>query len=68
MLNCQRTIYEKMLHITTHDVSCQYQVTVTQRWNEKQVKASERAKEFANSKDVHLEVDDYLLNLILNLN
>ena len=33
-------------------------MTVTQRWNEKQIKASERAKEFANSKDVHLEVND----------
>ena len=31
---------------------------MTQRWNEKQIKASERAKEFANSKDVHLEVND----------
>ena len=43
---------------TDDDVGCQFQVTVTQRWNEKQIKASERAKEFANSKDVHLEVDD----------
>ena len=54
-----------MLHITNHDVGCQYQVTVTQRWNEKQIKASERAKEFANSKDVHLEVDDYLFKFKL---
>lgn len=33
---------------------------MTQRWNEKQIKASERAKEFANSKDVHMEVNDLL--------
>jgi ATP-binding cassette subfamily F protein 3 len=31
------------------------EVTVTQRWNEKQIKAAERTKEYSNNNDIHLE-------------